>query len=240
MLIDGIDRPYYAYGLYRAAMDAKAIGVQKISAYEFGVAAGTGLIILENLSEQITKLTGVEIEVYGFDLAYGLPQASDYRDVPYIWQKGFFKMDVSALRAKIKKTTSLVIGDVNKTIPKFVKSRFAPVGFIAFDLDYYSSTRDALKLFDLAKNNMLPRVYCYFDDIVGTDEEVLSEYVGELLAISEFNGKHTKMKLAKIPGLYHKRVIKSTWSDMIYVLHRFTDKHYNTYIYPIKNRQTVL
>jgi hypothetical protein len=240
MHVDGIDRPYYAYGLYQAALEAKSLGIGRISAFEFGVAAGTGLVLLEKLASQITKLTGIEIDVYGFDMEIGLPESSTYKDVPYIWQKGFYKMDVKKLRSNLKSSTQLVLGNVKKTVPKFIKKSIAPIGFIAFDLDYYTSTRDAFKLFDISNASMLPRIYCYFDDIVGTDEEVLCEYVGELLAIQEFNQKHKNQKIAKINGLFHKRVIKSTWSDMIYVLHNFAHKKYNTYIYPLKDRQIPL
>lgn len=239
MAVDGIDRPYYAYGLYQAALEASGLGIRKISAFEFGVAGGHGLILLEKLAEQITQLTGVEIETYGFDLGVGLPLPLDYRDTPYIWQAGFYKMDADALRKKLKKT-ELVLGNVELTVPKFVQRDFAPLGFLAFDLDYYTSTNDAFKLFEVPTSKMLPRVFCYFDDIVGTDEELMCEYVGELLSIKEYNDKHPSSKIAKINGMFHKRAIKSTWSDMIYVLHNFKHDLYNTYVYPKKDRQNVL
>ncbi len=240
MYIDGINRPYYAYGLYQAALEAKALGIGRISAYEFGVAAGTGLLILEQLSQEVTRLTGIYIDVYGFDLEIGLPKASNYKDVPYIWKKGFYKMDVKALKKQLESSTKLVLGNVKKTARTFAKTNFAPIGFIAFDLDYYTSTRDAFKLFDTRDRNMLPRVFCYFDDIIGTDEEILCEYVGELLAIDEFNKTHKNKKIAKIHGLFHKRAVKSAWSDMVYVMHNFVHKQYNTYLYPTKDRQIEL
>lgn len=239
MHIDGVERPYYAYGLYQAALEAKGLGLSKISAYEFGVAGGHGLIQLEKLSKEIEKLTGVQIETYGFDLEIGLPEPSDYRDAPYMWQKGFYKMNSEELKRKLS-TTKLVLGNVGKTVPEFMIKDFAPIGFIAFDLDFYTSTMDAFKLFDSPDNKLLPRVFCYFDDIVGTDEEIICEYMGELLAMSEFNNTHENKKIAKINGMYHKRAVKSTWSDMIYVLHSFSHKLYNTYIYPKGDRQNVL
>lgn len=240
LFIDGVERPYYAYGLYQAVLEAKALGIKRISAYEFGVAGGHGLIQLEHLSEHISHLTGITIDIYGFDLAMGLPGPSDYRDAPYIWKKGFYKMDVLALQRKLKKTSTLILGDVKKTVPKFSKSRFSPIGFVAFDVDYYSSTNDALQIFDTKETNLLPRVYCYFDDIVGTDEEIMCDYVGELLSIKKFNDEHKDKKIAKINGMYHKRVIKSAWSDMMYVMHSFKHKLYNQYIYPSDDRQNIL
>ncbi len=236
---DGVNRTYYAYCLLQAADQARRLGIKRISSIEFGVAAGHGLIMLEKHAEQISHITGVKIDVYGFDKGVGLPAPADYKDLPYIWQKGFYKMDVSKLCRMLESSTQLILGNVSKTVPAFIKKKIAPIGFIAFDLDYYTSTRDALAIFEASDSKLLPRVFCYFDDIVGTDEEIISEYVGELLAIKEFNKTH-KRKISKINGMYHKRVIKSTWSDMIYVMHDFNHKLYNKYIYPKKDRQSYL
>lgn len=238
--IDAVHRPYYGYCLLQAATEAKRIGVDRISAMEFGVAAGHGLIELEKLAEQVSRVTGVKIDVYGFDLEIGLPTPADYRDLPYIWQKDFYKMDKEALIKKIKPETKLVLGNVSETVPEFIKQEIAPIGFIAFDLDYYTSTADSFKLFDCDQTKLLPRVFCYFDDIVGTDEEILCEEVGELLAIREFNEKHSNQKICKINGLAHKRIIKAPWCDMIYVLHNLNHKDYNTYIYHQTDRQMKL
>jgi hypothetical protein len=238
MAFDGVNRPYYAYGLLQAANEAKSLGIKKISAIEFGVAAGNGLLELEKLSEHITRITGVKINVYGFDLATGLPQPADYRDLPFIWQKGFYVMDIKALKDKLKPTTKLYLGNVKATTGKFIQEDIAPIGFISFDLDYYTSTRDAFVILKAANQKILPRVFCYFDDIIGTDEEILSDYVGELLAIREFNQKNKKRKIAPLKGLFHKRVIQATWTDMIYVLHVFDHKLYNKYIYHKKDRQS--
>ena len=40
--IDGMERTYYAYGLFQAADEARRLGIKRISAIEFGVAAGHG------------------------------------------------------------------------------------------------------------------------------------------------------------------------------------------------------
>lgn len=240
LIIDGYERPYYAYGIYQAAILASRLNIKKISVMEFGVAAGTGLVVMEKLSALISEKTGVEIEVYGFDLAVGLPTASDYRDLPYIWQKGFYKMDEDALRKKISSRTKLVLGDVRETVPKFVKKTFPPIGFVAFDLDYYSSTASALNIFSGKQTTLLPRVHCYFDDIVGNENEIMSRHVGELLAIEEFNSKHKSQKLDPIYGLESKRVVRATWNQMMFVLHTFNHPMYNTYIFPEKDRQIPL
>lgn len=236
--LNGIEKPYYAYCVWYAAMEAKRLGIKKISAIEFGVGAGNSMLALEKIADQVTKLTGVTIDIYGFDLEQGLPQPKDYRDLSFIWKGGFFKMSRKNLEKKLKKTTTLIFGDVAKTVPQFIKKGIAPIGFVSFDLDYYSSTVSALKLFDCDNNKLLPRTFCYFDDIIGDDEEIYTQYTGELLAIQEFNDLHTSKKLDRINGLVHKRVIKSeTWYEQIYVLHVFDHSKYNAYIYRSKDRQ---
>ena len=69
----------------------------------------------------------------------------------------------------------------------------APLGFAAFDLDYYSSTKRALQLMsdpDPSKYLFLP--FLYFDDIVLPS---YSDWAGELLAINEFNAEHELRKI---------------------------------------------
>src|ERR1700730_2552995 len=98
-----ISRPHYGYCLYHAAKLAVKLGYRKISAVEFGVAGGNGLITLEHHAEQVSEILPIEIEVYGFDTGEGLPRPIDYRDLPYHWKEGFYKMDVKALEATLKR-----------------------------------------------------------------------------------------------------------------------------------------
>jgi hypothetical protein len=233
--IDALDRPYYGYGLLQAAREAKALGLDRISAIEFGVAGGNGLVAIERLGKEITRICGVGIDVYGFDLGSGLPQPSDYRDLPFIWQKSFFRMDEGAVARRLR-SAKLVLGNVKETVPEFAKQDFSPIGFVSFDLDFYSSTSNALRIFDVDHSKLLPRVFCYFDDILCNDEEITSEYTGELLAIREFNESHEDRKIDLIPGLSHKRVIRAAWPDTVYVMHSFTHPKYNQYIYPEPQR----
>jgi hypothetical protein len=58
-------------------------------------------------------------------------------------------MDGSLL-AKLRPDTQLILGDVAATVSEFVKRQSAPAGFVAFDLDLYSSTRAG------AASNRLP------------------------------------------------------------------------------------
>lgn len=223
-----LEYPYYAYGVYHAALQAKALGVSEISAIEFGVAGGKGLVALERHSRIVSKVTGVQISVYGFDAGEGLPEPDDYRDLPYIWKKGAFKMDFAKLKSVLEDAI-LVIGDVRTTVPEFLqKSKLPTIGFVSFDLDFYSATKSALQVFETQQ--LLPRTFAYFDDTVGGNGVLHSEYTGELLAIAEFNNDHARKKIAKINGLQFKRLYPAAWNDQMYVCHMFDHPEYCTYI----------
>lgn len=228
---DAVNRPHYAFGVFHAAKLAKALGLKSMSVVEFGVARGEGLLNLEKLAGEISETIGIEIEVYGFDSADGLPPPQDYRDLPYIWKQGDFLMDHDCLRKELK-TARLVIGDVKDTMTAFFETyKPAPIGFIAFDLDYYSSTRDALKIFLTRDEYILPRVLCFFDDIMDEQAtQLFNEFTGELLAIKEFNDGANNKKLCKVNGLSQKRYFKSSWPEAIYAMHAFKHSLYNKYI----------
>jgi hypothetical protein len=219
--LDLYARPQYAYGIWRAALQAKALGVPTISAIEFGVGSGRGLIVLEKLADELGAHVGVGIATFGFDIGTGLPEPKGYRDLPYLWRGGYYPMNEQRLRTMLRKST-LVIGDVKTvSVPDL-----PPVGFIAFDLDYYSSTKDAFKVFCAPS---LPRVICYFDDVMNA-EALQNEFTGELIAIKEFNDSHENMKIAQIRGLRQSRSIPAAWNEGMYALHRFDHPQYNTHI----------
>ncbi len=215
-------RPNYRWGVFCAALAAKALGLKKISVIEFGVAGGNGLVFLEEIAEEATRRSGVEIEVYGFDTGTGLPKPQDYRDLPQMWREGFYGMDVPALKQRLKRA-QLVLGPVSETVPKFIKSNPAPVGFIAFDMDLYSSTTDAFQLFRDSEKLILPRVVCYFDDIIGFSH---SDFTGERLAISEFNTQNKMRKISQIYGLKKFVGDRGPWLDMMFLLHAFDHSSY--------------
>ena len=240
LALDVFNRPHYAYCTYHAALEAKLLGINRISVIEFGVAGGLGLLDLEEVSAHVSRETNIDIDVYGFDSGTGLLNPLDYRDLPYVFQKGFYKMDIDLLKKRLKKAI-LVIGDVKDTVPEFFeKYKPAPLGFLAVDLDFYSSTIHALSLFNTDDHKLLPRVFCYFDDLIGNDYELHSEFAGELLAIREFNDQSEYRKLGKINGLSYKRLINQKWCEQIYVLHNFKHPLYSKYIYENKDRQLIL
>jgi hypothetical protein len=222
--------PQYAYSLHKAAVLAQRLGVPEISAVEFGVAGGRGLVQLEQHARDVTALTQVKVRVFGMDSGGGLPPASTNKDLPYIWRAGQFQMDHDALRARLQ-SAQLLLGDVGDTVPKLIEAvEGAPVGFVSFDLDYYSSTARALELFDASDDRLLPRVFCYFDDLIGADDELHCEFAGEQLAINEFNAAHAERKLGQIQGLRWKRRVPAVWNDTTFVLHCFEHPQYSQYI----------
>ena len=226
--VRSITRSQYGFGLLHAGRLAKRLDVPRISAIEFGVAGGNGLLALEDHARRVTRETGVEIDVYGFDSGAGLPAAEDYRDMPYAWEQGFYAMDVEKLQSRLT-SAKLLIGDVRETVQRFGDGNPAPIGFISFDLDYYSSTTAALRVLDLPFENLLPRIFCYFDDVAGGPSYCYNEFTGELLAISEFNQSHDDRKLARIAGLRHNfRTLPALWHEQTYVAHLFKHPAYNT------------
>jgi len=240
---DAVERPHYAYGLHHAARLAGVLGLPAVAAIEFGVAGGNGLLSMGRLAREVSRITGVKIEVYGFDTGQGLPKGEDYRDLPYLWPEGSYAMDVAALQARIGDNTSLILGDVRETAARFVATHHpAPIGFIAFDMDLYSSTRDAFEMLRSPSEAMLPRVLCYFDDLAGgTDFALHCDAVGELAAIAEYNATAGAERcLAQVNGLQGRRAMRSRWAAQMYAHHIFGHSQYNTYVFPGTSRQLEL
>jgi hypothetical protein len=223
-------RPHYAYGVYSAASLAKSLNLRGISVIEFGVAGGRGLRALESIAQIIGEHMDIRITVAGFDGGKGMPEPVDYRDLPHVWGKGFYSMDEQRLRAKLLPNTELILGDVQETVPQWLsRSGVLPLGFVAFDLDYYSSTVAAFRVFETENvNSRLPRVYCYFDDIIWPETACHNEYTGELCAIREFNEEHEHKKICPLHRLGRMRVQDVRWNDQIYVLHDFKHPFYCT------------
>jgi hypothetical protein len=213
-------RPAYLLGVLTAAEQALKQKVPEISVIEFGVAGGDGLVILQREAEAVEREIGVGIKAYGFDLgSQGLPTfIGDYRDHPDWWKPGDFPMDEPTLRARLTNRTTLVLGNVRDTIHGFFeKFQPPPIGFVSFDLDLYSSTRDALQIFTLPEKRMLWHVPLYFDNI-----EFLfnHRFAGELLAIREFNEKNSHVKIDRWYGIRAGRPFPETpFLEKLYVAH---------------------
>ena len=88
--------------MLNAAIQAKGLGIMRISAIEFGVCSGASLTNIEKYSKEIEKLTGVSFSIYGFDIISGLPKSSNnYKDQVYFWHQGAFKTDLEKLRNNV-------------------------------------------------------------------------------------------------------------------------------------------
>ncbi|MFZ5836060.1 MAG: hypothetical protein ACOY2B_11870 [Pseudomonadota bacterium] len=194
-LWDTAERPQYLTGILFGAEQALRQGVKEISVIEFGVAGGRGLLAMQQAACDVEAETGVKIHVFGFDLGSGLGSPSGgYRDHPDKWQAGDFPMnDMQGLQSKLDKRTQLILGNVQETVVRFLDNiQKHPIGFVSYDMDYYSSTMDALKIFGASENNRLIHVPLYFDDTLFFGA---SEYAGERLAIREFNEKNSSIKI---------------------------------------------
>jgi hypothetical protein len=227
--IGAVDRPNYAYLIYQAAQLAHRLGNKRVSVLEFGVAGGNGLLAMEHHAVEIEKIFPVGIDIYGFDTGAGLPPPIDYRDLPYHWKPGFFRMDPDALRKRLKRAT-LVLGDVRDTVPSFAeKYKPAPIGATSQDLDFYSSTMDAFKLFDGPSSLFLPRLVNYFDDVIGGDTEFYNDYIGERAAIHDFNASH---KNAKFSPIYYLTAMPNApqWHHQMWSLHFFDHPQYGQFV----------
>ena len=233
--IGSIDRPHYGHGLRHACLLAQRLGIPQITAIEFGVAGGNGLLDLEMHADHARRETGVRIAIYGFDSGRGLPPPTDYRDIPYLWQEGYFSMDEAKLRARLHEA-KLVIGRVEETARAFCeKESPPPIGFISFDLDYYSSTAAALQIFHAPDKYFLPRIVCYFDDIVGDVDWAYNKFTGELLAIEEFNAAHEALKISPAMGLrFSGQRLPAMWHEQIFIAHMFQHPQYGQPISSLK------
>lgn len=211
------NRPCYLLGLLEAAAQAKKQGVKRISAIEFGVAGGDGLCFLQEEAEAVTRATGIEIEVYGFDRgAAGMPEGTcDYRDHPDLWQPGDFPMDEDALKRRLKASTTLVLGNIAETAPRFHERMPAPLGFVSVDVDHYSASAPALKVFDSAP--MIANCIMHFDD---TEFLNCHQWAGEFLAINEFNAVHEHIKIDRWYGVKNgKPFPERSYYERMWVAH---------------------
>jgi hypothetical protein len=225
---DSALRANYLHGVLHAARLASVLGIPAISALEFGVAGGRGLIALQRASEYAGEAFGVSIDVYGFDSGRGLPKPTDFRDCPNLFLEGQFPLDEARLTPRLE-GAELILGLVDETVSTFMERPLAPIGFVCFDLDLYSSTVSALRVFEGRAELMLPRVQCYFDDITGF---TYADHNGERLAISEFNVANRLRKLSPIYAaeFYVPRCeSQELWVRKLYMAHILDHPRYNDY-----------
>lgn len=212
-------RPHFAWGALQGVSEARTLGLDRVSLIEFGVAGGNGLVALERIAQRIEPICGVNVDVYGFDTGTGLPESVvGWQDVPNLLAAGRYRMDPDALKARLQRAR-LFLGRIGDTMSRFIESRPATVAFVSIDVDFYSSTLEAFALLEAKEEVLLPRVYCYFDDIMGY---TYGDHNGERLAITEFNASHRLQKISKIHGLRYfvsKSFRDDPWVESMYIAH---------------------
>ena len=119
----------------------------KISVIEVGVAGGGGLLSMCDIARHASRLTGIKIDIAGFDGWGGNAGPDRLSRPPDCYRQGDYPMDMDALKRKLPPYCNLWLGDFDETIPRFLDNLAAPIGFAEIDVDYYS-TKQALALFD--------------------------------------------------------------------------------------------
>ncbi len=215
---DLVERRRYAMPLLKAADYAAGLGIGKIYALEFGIAAGAGLANLAWLAEQVTAETGVAIGIVGFDAGTGMPPPVDYRDYPEEFVAGDFPLpDRAALERSLPAGVRVVYGPVAETTRDFVATLDAPVGFAVMDLAYYSSTVEALCALEGPAERYLPMTLVYLGAI---RIDNANPAVGELAAVRDFNARHPHRQIHPFTSLRDKRIFRrAAWLEQIHTLH---------------------
>ena len=223
-------RPHYESLIYETSKNAIKLGFNEISVVELGVAGGNGIKSILKYKRKIEKILDIKINIVGFDTGTGLPNSDLKEDLPYFWKQGdYTNINLKDLE---KEDSSIKIyeGNISSTIDKYILENKIKIGLIFFDLDLYSSTKLFLdKIPALSeKKLLLPRVFCYFDDLFVADY-TLNDINGEPLAIKEFNNQFKKIKLGKT--FDHITDFKFPLAKgQIYTLHDFENENYNKYI----------
>lgn len=216
---DLVVRRQHAFGMLKAADDAKARGLAEVTVVELGVASGTGLLNICEIGRRVTEETGVGFRVVGFDTGEGMPPPADYRDHPEIYKEGWFPMDKQALGRSLPANAEIRFGPIAETIASFTAQLTpeAPLAFTTLDVDFYSSSKDALGLFEGRPDAYLPYVNLYVDDLALSTH---TRFAGELLAVREFNDEHDLRKIDFDWNLANGRVFKhAEWLTHMFKLH---------------------
>lgn len=227
-----VQRPHYGYCAYYAGVLAERLDEPRVSLIELGVGDGAGLRSLESHVDLLEEELDVCFEIHGFDTGQGLPSPRKVYDLPYCYGENAYAMDVDEVRASLDRA-QLHLGDVAETIPEFVEAGcFAPIGTVFFDLDYYTSTRDALALFDAPPKQLFPRVTCYFDNITSDPLIAFNENTAELRAIKEFDATRSNQTLTRISLKHSLRHNENIRPHCLFTYQDFSHPQYETPIWP--------
>ena len=234
---DLIIRQHHAYGIFEAAKFAKKLNLKEITIIEFGVANGAGLINIQNICSKISKFLGINFRIYGFDNLTGLPTIETYKDHPDLYMSSDYPItDINYLKKKLDKNVELILGNVSSTIETFNKTDLTncPIGFVSFDLDLYSSTKNALKVFDRESKHLLPIVNLYIDDLASPKH---NSRCGVLLAINEFNSESKFRFIEQHSFLQKQRIFqRARWINHMFQLHVLDHEDRNK----VRNRERLI
>lgn len=238
---DLIARKEYAFCIYKAAKLAKMLDLKSVTVIEFGVAGGAGLLNMCYLAEKITKATGIEIKIFGFDTGEGMPPAIDYRDLPEFFTVGDFPpVNQEKLIKSLPPNAKLILGNIKETASEFLSTitKDSPIGFVAVDVDYYSSAKDCFKIFLDDPEKYLPMTLIWLDDI-----GILTSnpWVGEELAVNEFNAENTYRKIHPYTFLRDSRIFKkASWLRCVYAMQTLDHPWRNLDHKSAKSRQVLV
>lgn len=215
-----IGRPFYLYGMLRAADNAKYFGKKSVTVVEMGVASGRGLLNMIDCAELITRETGVAFRIVGFDSGAGLPSIQGYKDHPELWNPGDFTMENrDILLKKIDGRAEIIWGDIEMTAEPFMATidPSSPLGFVSVDVDIYSATKAGLRCLTGDAEKYVPAISMYFDDV---SFFFANPWCGELAAIDEFNSENEMRKIGNDRSLPGRRpVVAASWYGAMYVCH---------------------
>jgi hypothetical protein len=217
---DLVIRHHHAYALLDAADQATQLGHREVSVFEFGVAAGAGLLNMQAIAKKIAAFTGVQFRIYGFDTGSGMPPPTSFKDHPELYQTGDFPMNHEKLSRSLETNTRLLLGPIGDSLQQILGTDFsrAPIAFISLDVDYYSSSVDALTLLkQYDSSNYLPRVLIFLDDV---EELTHNSLCGEQAAALEFTARNPLRPIERHSFLRGYRLFKNPrWIDHIYQCH---------------------
>ena len=219
-LFDAVPYTRYALGLLTAARYAQEAGIDGFSALELGVAKGNGLLALSRYAELVSRETGLEIQVAGFDTGSGLPAPLGRLDANWQYSAGEYASDPDTLRKKLSGKAQYILGDIASTFPHWLNAEKLPLGFVSVDVDYYSSTRAILTpLANVAAEKLLPITEFYFDDILCHG---VPRCVGELAAVAEFNKLNRSRQFDREDWIREWRPYgEKLWLRRLYALYCF-------------------
>ena len=223
-------RPHYESLLFEASKNAIKLGLNEINIVELGVAGGNGIKSLLKYKKKVEKVLNIKINIFGFDSGSGLPKINKKEDLPFFWKQGDYTNQRIKDLEKIDQSIKIYEGNISSTLDNFISENKVKIALILFDMDLYSSTKIFLdKIPDLSqKKLLLPRVFCYFDDLFVADYS-LNDINGEPLAISEFNINNKDLKLGKT--FDHISDFKFPLAKgQVFMLHDFNNEDYNKYI----------